>query len=114
LQGMLWRLDNDRPGPAAAAAAAAGVEIEIEATEMNADGEDGAAGATHGQKLGERSGDARSRNSRSRSPSALESSKLNIVFDEKLGREKRRGKLVRYQINPRENWGPMNRAGRTG
>lgn len=37
--------------------------------------------------------------------------KLKVVFDEKLGREKARGRLVRYQINPRENWGPMNRAG---
>ncbi|KPI41357.1 tRNA (guanine(26)-N(2))-dimethyltransferase, mitochondrial [Cyphellophora attinorum] len=37
--------------------------------------------------------------------------KVHIVFDEKLGREKPREKLVRYQINPRENWGPMNRAG---
>jgi tRNA (guanine26-N2/guanine27-N2)-dimethyltransferase len=36
--------------------------------------------------------------------------KLDIVFDENLGREKPRGKLVRYQINPRANWGPMNRA----
>ncbi|PSS02170.1 S-adenosyl-L-methionine-dependent methyltransferase [Coniella lustricola] len=33
-----------------------------------------------------------------------------IVFDEKLGREKNKEKLVRYQMNPRENWGPMNRA----
>lgn len=37
-------------------------------------------------------------------------SELDIVFDERLGREKPRGKLVRYQINPRANWGPMNRA----
>ncbi|KAJ5819646.1 hypothetical protein N7474_005237 [Penicillium riverlandense] len=41
-------------------------------------------------------------------------SELDVVFDEALGREvserhtKRR--LVRYQINPRENWGPLNRA----
>ena len=36
-----------------------------------------------------------------------------IVFDEKLGRDKeRKRKLVRYQMNPRENWGPMNRATR--
>lgn len=35
---------------------------------------------------------------------------LQVRFDEKLGREKPRGKLVRYQINPRANWGPMNRA----
>ncbi len=36
-----------------------------------------------------------------------------IVFDEVLGHQAgRRGgeKLVRYQLNPRENWGPMNRA----
>ncbi|KAJ4389995.1 RNA methyltransferase tRNA(m5U54)methyltransferase [Gnomoniopsis smithogilvyi] len=33
-----------------------------------------------------------------------------VVFDEALGREKNKEKLVRYQMNPRENWGPMNRA----
>ncbi|KAI9367115.1 S-adenosyl-L-methionine-dependent methyltransferase [Aspergillus egyptiacus] len=39
---------------------------------------------------------------------------LEIVFDEALGRESRpRKKLVRYQINPRANWGPLSRAGRT-
>lgn len=42
----------------------------------------------------------------------LPPSKLNIVFDKVLGRDQGRGKLVRYQINPRENWGPMNRAGK--
>lgn len=36
--------------------------------------------------------------------------KLEIVFDEKLGMEKDTKKIVRYQVNPRENWGPMNRA----
>jgi tRNA (guanine26-N2/guanine27-N2)-dimethyltransferase len=37
--------------------------------------------------------------------------KLNVVFDETLGREKEDAKkIVRYQLNPRENWGPMNRA----
>lgn len=34
----------------------------------------------------------------------------NIVFDEKLGLDKDRNGLVRYQRNPRENWGPMARA----
>ncbi|RKF54431.1 tRNA -dimethyltransferase [Erysiphe neolycopersici] len=34
----------------------------------------------------------------------------NIVFDEKLGSDKDRNGLVRYQRNPRENWGPMARA----
>jgi tRNA (guanine26-N2/guanine27-N2)-dimethyltransferase len=36
--------------------------------------------------------------------------KGEIVFDEALGKEKDAKKLVRYQQNPRENWGPMNRA----
>lgn len=35
---------------------------------------------------------------------------LEIVFDEKLGREKDAKKLVRYQMNPRANWGPIARA----
>jgi tRNA (guanine26-N2/guanine27-N2)-dimethyltransferase len=33
-----------------------------------------------------------------------------VVFDEELGRLKETTKYVRYQMNPRENWGPMNRA----
>ena len=33
-----------------------------------------------------------------------------VQFDVKLGQENPRGKMVRYQINPRANWGPMNRA----
>ncbi|KIW08292.1 N2,N2-dimethylguanosine tRNA methyltransferase [Verruconis gallopava] len=34
-----------------------------------------------------------------------------IVFDEKLGREPVKSKrMVRYQLNPRANWGPMARA----
>lgn len=37
-------------------------------------------------------------------------SSLKVIFDEKLGVEKDKKKLVRYQMNPRENWGPMNRA----
>lgn len=39
-----------------------------------------------------------------------EKAKPKVVFDEKLGMEKDVKKLVRYQLNPRENWGPMNRA----
>ena len=40
-----------------------------------------------------------------------EQSKTKITFDEALGREyKRRRKIVRYQANPRENWGPMSKA----
>ena len=42
-----------------------------------------------------------------------EKGKREIVFDEKLGRDEEAGggrRLVRYQINPRANWGPMARA----
>ncbi|KAF4630180.1 hypothetical protein G7Y89_g7960 [Cudoniella acicularis] len=39
-----------------------------------------------------------------------EKPKLEVVFDETLGKERDTKKLVRYQLNPRENWGPMNRA----
>ena len=37
-------------------------------------------------------------------------SKLNIVFDEKLGRKPQGKRMVGYQANPRPDWGPMNRA----
>ncbi|KAK2810471.1 hypothetical protein FQN50_002960 [Emmonsiellopsis sp. PD_5] len=67
---------------------------------------------------------ARSRShsrSRSASPSAagkdaqIDPSTLNVVFDEALGRSVMgRKRLIRYQMNPRANWGPMNRAGRKG
>ncbi|POS83518.1 hypothetical protein EPUL_005406 [Erysiphe pulchra] len=40
----------------------------------------------------------------------MDFSPKNIVFDEKLGSDKDRNGLVRYQRNPRENWGPMARA----
>lgn len=36
--------------------------------------------------------------------------KKEVIFDEALGRVGTREKLVRYQMNPTENWGPMNRA----
>ncbi|KAK5108373.1 hypothetical protein LTR62_008403 [Meristemomyces frigidus] len=35
---------------------------------------------------------------------------MEVVFDEALGRDKPGKRLVRYQQNPRENWGPMTRA----
>ncbi|KAL9109969.1 MAG: hypothetical protein Q9227_005492 [Pyrenula ochraceoflavens] len=35
---------------------------------------------------------------------------LEVIFDAKLGRETQRKGLVRYQLNPQPNWGPMNRA----
>ncbi|KAM0805958.1 S-adenosyl-L-methionine-dependent methyltransferase [Usnea florida] len=36
--------------------------------------------------------------------------RLKIVFDEKLGKEPQGKHMVRYQANPRPDWGPMNRA----
>ncbi|CAE7216569.1 hypothetical protein P3342_013034 [Pyrenophora teres f. teres] len=36
--------------------------------------------------------------------------KYYVNFDEKLGKDHDRGKYVRYQLAPRENWGPMSRA----
>lgn len=33
-----------------------------------------------------------------------------VVFDEVLGKDKLGKRLLRYQINPRDNWGPMSRA----
>ncbi|KAK0508482.1 hypothetical protein JMJ35_008758 [Cladonia borealis] len=37
-------------------------------------------------------------------------SNLKVVFDEKLGKEPEGKRMVRYQFNPRPDWGPMNRA----
>ena len=35
---------------------------------------------------------------------------LNVVFDEAIGKVNDGKKLVRYQLNPRANWGPMAKA----
>ncbi|CCC06988.1 unnamed protein product [Sordaria macrospora k-hell] len=44
------------------------------------------------------------------SEQAEEEKMPEVVFDEQLGRDDKTVKLVRYQANPRENWGPLNRA----
>ncbi|KAK3400384.1 S-adenosyl-L-methionine-dependent methyltransferase [Sordaria brevicollis] len=44
------------------------------------------------------------------SEEAEEQQMPKVVFDEQLGRDDKTVKLVRYQANPRENWGPLNRA----
>lgn len=46
----------------------------------------------------------------SRDDDARKAGKCEIVFDEQLGKEKFKKRMVRYQINPTPNWGPMNRA----
>ncbi|KAG7002082.1 tRNA (guanine(26)-N(2))-dimethyltransferase [Physcia stellaris] len=40
----------------------------------------------------------------------LEPGTLTINFDEALGKERPGKKMVRYQANPRADWGPMNKA----
>ncbi|KIY00535.1 uncharacterized protein Z520_03198 [Fonsecaea multimorphosa CBS 102226] len=95
LQGILYRLENEHSM----------LEKKSgESSEPNGGGED--ATAQTDEPLN-------GRRSRSESPSIPPLNKLRITFDEKLGKEKPRGRLVRYQMNPRENWGPMSRAGRT-
>lgn len=44
------------------------------------------------------------------STEAIPTYKLKIVFDEALGKEPLGKRMVRYQMNPRADWGPMNRA----
>lgn len=36
--------------------------------------------------------------------------KLEVVFNQALGKDKSKKGLVRYQMNPKENWGPLTRA----
>ena len=91
LESALFRLQNMQGNPTASD------------SEVMKDGQ-GEAAVMDGDAIAEANG-------RATSPSPLPASKLDIVFDERLGKEKDRGKLVRYQINPRANWGPMNRAG---
>lgn len=49
---------------------------------------------------------------------STEAKRIEVVFDESLGRERKpeKGakKLIRYQMNPRENWGPMTKAKGSG
>ncbi|KIW81029.1 N2,N2-dimethylguanosine tRNA methyltransferase [Fonsecaea pedrosoi CBS 271.37] len=95
LQGILYRLENEKsPLPP-----------ETGESSEPKDGGEEAAAQPEEPPNGHRS--------RSTSPSVPPPNRLKITFDEKLGKEKPRGKLLRYQMNPRENWGPMSRAGRT-
>lgn len=77
-------------------------------TRLGSSTEDSPASRDHqeAKEIGQRRGsqDIQGQTSARPHPSTLE-----VVFDEALGREPRR-RLVRYQINPRENWGPMSRA----
>ncbi|EXJ81035.1 hypothetical protein A1O3_07323 [Capronia epimyces CBS 606.96] len=111
LQGIMWRLENEKqPSHAQEDSSAAQPPTTSHDNESNSELE---AEPAVGEKQ-QAPARPQARRSRSQSPPAPVPSKLNIIFDEKLGKEKPRGKLVRYQINPRENWGPMSRAGRSG
>ncbi|KAE8443576.1 hypothetical protein EG329_001738 [Mollisiaceae sp. DMI_Dod_QoI] len=61
-----------------------------------------------GSKVGESNGEKAEQ--ASQMELQTEGKKIEVVFDEELGAEKDGKKLVRYQLNPRENWGPMARA----
>ncbi|KIW19808.1 N2,N2-dimethylguanosine tRNA methyltransferase [Exophiala spinifera] len=114
LHGMLKRLEVEDFAAAPAAAAAEdggpvenrGVDTTTETAETSDTGE--------GQGQPRQQAQAQQAQLSKSPPAAVDPTKLKIVFDEKLGRDKPRGRLVRYQMNPRENWGPMSRAGRTG
>jgi tRNA (guanine26-N2/guanine27-N2)-dimethyltransferase len=71
-----------------------------------------------GVSSGDASAPAQAATSTSTSPSKPpHPSTLEVTFDAELGRqvsEQHTSKrLVRYQLNPREHWGPLNRAGRS-
>jgi len=89
VQSAMWRLEHDKKVETGAANGANRAERRRGEDEEKAPAPESGEGGSP------------------RSPTSA----LDIVFDERLGEEKPRGKLVRYQINPRANWGPMNRAG---
>ncbi|EXJ90582.1 hypothetical protein A1O1_03685 [Capronia coronata CBS 617.96] len=119
LQGMLWRLENEKASTVDSQAKETTAAQSSTSTDQPKEGKDevGANGGVNGENKSDADKSnppqQQRRQSRSQSPPAPVPSELNIVFDEKLGKEKHRGKLVRYQMNPRENWGPMSRAGRS-
>ena len=55
-------------------------------------------------------GEEQGKNSNQKKSEKVSLSDVKIVFDEKLGKEPEGKRMVRYQFNPRPDWGPMNRA----
>ena len=95
------REENSRQtAPTAEESAAGGPEAsgQIPANSLN--------GAVSGTGVAETAGSGSNGQSR---PSYLDA-KFDVKFDEALGKDPDRGKYVRYQVAPRENWGPMSRA----
>ena len=96
---------------------AAGLKKEVEAAlyrlsklEEQSEEREGASAREDGEKQGQDDNAARAGEAGSAPNTEVEASKLKIVFNEKLGREPQRKGMVRYQANPRPDWGPMNRA----
>ncbi|KAI9721039.1 MAG: hypothetical protein M1812_002520 [Candelaria pacifica] len=80
---------------------------DVEEAQDEAEAPIEAAAAQNQASTVEQSGAANADSSHDTSPSQ---GKLKVIFDEKLGKQTNVKKLVRYQLNPRANWGPMNRA----
>jgi tRNA (guanine26-N2/guanine27-N2)-dimethyltransferase len=114
LQSMLWRLENEKQQSSKSETQGSEESGPQPAQTLQGEGKGEGKGQGQGTTNGDKPETESTQPRRSPSPSALVPSKLNIVFDEKLGKEKPRARLVRYQMNPRENWGPMSRAGRSG
>ena len=79
------------------------IDEEPDDRDQEISGEDGGVGLPN---TGEEQGKA----SDHRKSEKISLSDIKIVFDEKLGKEPEGKRMVRYQFNPRPDWGPMNRA----
>lgn len=87
----------------------AGFRIMQKARKVEESKEDGVAASETGQDTPERNG------ATAVPEKSAEPKRVNVVFDEVLGKDKAGPKrLVRYQVNPRENWGPMTKAKGSG
>ncbi|KAK6085691.1 tRNA (guanine(26)-N(2))-dimethyltransferase, mitochondrial [Seiridium cupressi] len=52
-----------------------------------------------------------SANGQSGEPEKNDIDKLEVVFNQALGKDKSKKGITRYQMNPKENWGPLTRPG---
>ena len=114
IEALLWRLENKEGGPNEDPKTTNGDAKDAEAQR---DPNDNALALAKGETGPvEDNGDARknagtlatSRKAGEWTHARLAA--LNVVFDEALGREEPRKGLVRYQMNPAPNWGPMSKA----
>ena len=97
---MQKALSNEEENDSDYAAVEGGVEV-AEGNGSKTGGKGETAGATDAANSADQ-GDGTTPTARGR--------KYKVVFDETLGKEKDAKKLVRYQLNPRKDWGPLRRA----